>query len=421
LVSVENLPLRTQKPKFFYGYAVVVAAFFIMTVTYGAMYTFSVFFKPLVDYFGWTRAMTSGAFSLFMIFHGFLYIVTGRLNDRFGPRLLITVCGFFLGLGYILMSQISEIWHLYLYYGIIISIGVSGAFVPLVSTVARWFVLRRSLITGIVAAGVGVGTLVMSPVANWLIYSYGWSNSYIIFGGVVLVFIVVSAQFMRRDPHQMGLLPYGESNATSEIEAQASQDRDFSLSAAIRTRQFWLLCIIWLGFLYSLQATLVHIVIFATGAGFSPASAAGVMAIIGGTSIVGRIVVGNAADRIGNRPAMIICLSVLSLTLFWLATVSEAWAIYLFAVIFGLAYGGLVPLNSPMVAELFGLRSHGVILGIITTSATMGGAAGPVVAGYIFDIRESYQLAFVISGIVAAVVAILASFLRPMAGQDWGR
>lgn len=421
MVSVENLPLRTQKPKFFYGYAVVVAAFFIMTVTYGAMYTFSVFFKPLVDYFGWTRAMTSGAFSLFMIFHGFLYIVTGRLNDRFGPRLLITVCGFFLGLGYILMSQISEIWHLYLYYGIIISIGVSGAFVPLVSTVARWFVLRRSLITGIVAAGVGVGTLVMSPVANWLIYSYGWSNSYIIFGGVVLVFIVVSAQFMRRDPHQMGLLPYGESNATSEIEAQASQDRDFSLSAAIRTRQFWLLCIIWLGFLYSLQATLVHIVIFATGAGFSPASAAGVMAIIGGTSIVGRIVVGFAADRIGNRPAMIICLSVLSLTLFWLATVSEAWAIYLFAVIFGLAYGGLVPLNSPMVAELFGLRSHGVILGIITTSATMGGAAGPVVAGYIFDIRESYQLAFVISGIVAAVVAILASFLRPMAGQDWGR
>ena len=420
MVTVDNLSLKTRKPKFFYGYTVVGASFFIVGITYGAMYTFSVFFKPLLDDFGWTRAMTSGAFSLFMVFHGLLYIVTGRLNDRFGPRVVMTVCGFFLGLGYLLMSQISAIWHLYLFYGVIVSIGVSGAFVPLVSSVARWFVRRRGLMTGIVAAGVGVGTMVMPPVANWLIYSYGWRTSYIIVGGVVLVFILLAAQFLRRDPYQMGLLPYGETEVANEIDAEAQGDSSFSSSSAIRTRQFWLLCGIWLGFLYSMQATMVHVVIYATGLGISPASAANIMAIIGGVSIVGRITVGSIADRVGTRRALITSLAVLALTLFWLATAQEMWAIYLFAVIFGLAYGGLVPLSSPMVAELFGLRSHGAILGIVTTSATIGGAIGPVVAGYIFDLKGSYQLAFIISGIVSAAVAILSALLRPM-GAKGGR
>ena len=420
MVTVDNLSLKTRKPKFFYGYTVVGASFFIVGITYGAMYTFSVFFEPLLDAFGWTRAMTSGAFSLFMVFHGLLYIVTGRLSDRFGPRVVMTVCGFFLGLGYLLMSQISAIWHLYLFYGVIVSIGVSGAFVPLVSSVARWFVRRRGLMTGIVAAGVGVGTMVMPPVANWLIYSYGWRTSYIIVGGIVLVFILLAAQFLRRDPYQMGLLPYGETEVANEIDAEAQGDSSFSLSSAIRTRQFWLLCGIWLGFLYSIQATMVHVVIYATGLGISPASAANIMAIIGGVSIVGRITVGSIADRVGTRRALITSLAVLALTLFWLATAQEMWAIYLFAVIFGLAYGGLVPLSSPMVAELFGLRSHGAILGIVTTSATIGGAIGPVVAGYIFDLKGSYQLAFIISGIVSAAVAILSALLRPM-GAKGGR
>jgi len=418
LATVENLPLRTRKPKFFYGYTVVGASFFIVWITYGAMYTFSVFLEPLLDYFGWTRAMTSGAFSLYMVFHGFLYIVTGRLTDRFGPRVVMTVCSFFLGLGYLLMSQINTIWHLYLFYGVIIAIGVSGAGVPLMSTVARWFVLRRGLMTGIVMAGVGVGTMVMPPVANWLIYSYGWRTSYIIVGGVVLVFVLLAAQFLRRDPRQMGLLPYGKREVGNEIEAEASGDSGFFLSSAIRTRQFWLLCIVWSGFLYCLQATMVHIVIYAAGLGISPASAANIMAIIGGLSIVGRITVGSIADRFGTKRALIISLAVLALTLYWLATAKEMWAIYLFAVVFGLAYGGLVPLSSPMVAELFGLRSHGVILGIITFCATIGGAVGPVVAGYIFDIRESYQLAFVVSGTVAAAVAILALLLRPITDRE---
>ena len=162
------------KPQRFYGYIVVVAAFFIMVLMFGIFDTFGVFFKPLLTDFGWTRAVTSGAFSLYWIIQGLLAIVVGRVNDRFGPRVVITFCGFIFGLGYLLMSQVSALWQLYLFYGVMIGTGMSGAFVPLTSTVARWFVKRRSMMTGIVVAGIGIGGLIAPPVANWLISIYDW-------------------------------------------------------------------------------------------------------------------------------------------------------------------------------------------------------------------------------------------------------
>ena len=412
MVSAEKLPLVKQKPKPFYNY-IVVASFLIMTLTYGAMYTFSVFFEPLLDDFGWTRAMTSGAFSMFMVFHGFLYIITGRLNDRFGPRVLLTICGFFLGLGYLLMAQISAIWHLYLVYGVIISIGVSGAFVPIVSTIARWFVKRRALMTGIVVSGVGVGTMAIPKIASWLIYSYGWRDSYVIVGAVIMVVLMLVAQFLRRDPRQVGLVPYGEDEVDSGLGVEPSGESGFSLSSAIRTRQFWLLCIAWSGFLYCIQVIMVHVVIYARGLDISPANAANIMLIIGLFSIFGRLSVGSVADRFGIKRTLITGMAVLAITLFWLAGVREIWAVYLFAFVFGFTYGGLVPLSSPMVAELFGLRAHGAILGVITFSATVGGALGPVVAGYMYDVTGSYQQAFLIGAGVVVAAALLTAFLKP--------
>ena len=166
MVPAESSRSEAGKSKFFYGYVVVGISFLISMMIYGAMYTFTVFLEPLLAEFGWSRAATSGAFSLFMVFHGLLYIATGKLTDRFGPRIVITICSIFLGLGYILMSQINTIWQLYLVYGVIISIGVSGAFIPLASTIARWFILKRGMMTGILTAGVGVGTKGTHPPAG---------------------------------------------------------------------------------------------------------------------------------------------------------------------------------------------------------------------------------------------------------------
>ncbi|MFC1907596.1 MFS transporter [Chloroflexota bacterium] len=416
MIPADNSPSELGKPKFFYGYVVVGISFLISMTIYGAMYTFTVFLEPLLAEFGWSRAATSGAFSLFMVFHGLLYIATGRLTDRFGPRIVITICSIFLGLGYILMSLIDTIWQLYLVYGVIISIGVSGAFIPLASTIARWFILKRGVMTGILTAGVGVGTMLLPRLASWLIEGYGWRNSYVIIGGLLLVVILLAAQFLRRDPYQMGLLPDGRNESGAGTEN--NEATGYWLSAALRTRQFWLLCVVWAGFLYSIMATMVHIVIYATGLGFSPGNAANVMVIIGGFSVIGRLALGYLADRMGIRPSMMVCLIALSILLFWLVFTRDMWSVYLFAVVFGFAYGGLVTLASPLVAELFGLRSHGVLLGIITFVGTIGGAIGPVMSGYIFDIRESYQLAFLVSAIVAAMAAVLALLLRPTTGEQ---
>ncbi|MFC1593137.1 MFS transporter, partial [Candidatus Omnitrophota bacterium] len=131
--------------------------------------------------------MTSGAFSLRMLFTGLLSMVMGKLNDRFGPRLVVTASGFFIGLGFLLMSQISTIWQLYLFFGVIVAIGISGSLIPMVSTVARWFVRRRGLMTGIAVSGGGFGTLVMPLLASYVISNYGWRTSYTIMGVIAIV------------------------------------------------------------------------------------------------------------------------------------------------------------------------------------------------------------------------------------------
>ena len=163
---------KNRNSKFFYGYIIVSAAFCIQMIAWGMFSTYGVFFKPLTMEFGWTRAMISGASSLSMLVCGLLGIGMGRLTDRFGPRMIMVVCGFFLGLGYFLMSQINTIWQLYLFYGVLIGIGLSAIDVSLLSTVVRWFVNKRGMMSGIVNVGTGVGMLIMPIVANRLISSY---------------------------------------------------------------------------------------------------------------------------------------------------------------------------------------------------------------------------------------------------------
>lgn len=397
--------------KFFYGYIIIGAAFFIMMAMEGVYYSFGVFFKPLLTDFGWTSAMTSGAFSLAMITRGLLAIVMGGLTDRLGPRMVMTLCGFLLGIGYLLMSQISAVWQLYLFFGLIVGAGMGGSFIPAVSTVARWFVKRRSMMTGIVIAGIGAGSLIAAPLANWLISTYNWRVSYIVLGSIVLVIIVSAAQVLRRDPAQMGQRPYGEGEGEEQrlrVEADS-----FSLKEAIYTKQFWLFSGLMFCFGFCEFTTVVHIVRHAIELGISPVSAASVLATIGGMSIVGRIGLGSAGDRIGNKQIFIIGFILMSAVLFWVVPATEAWRLFLFASIFGLAYGGCAVSGSPLIAELFGLRSHGMILGFIGVAYTSGAAIGPFLAGYIFDINGNYQLAFLVCGAIGVVGLILAALLTP--------
>ena len=328
-----------KRSRFFYGYIIVLAAFLIHMVVWGMFNSYGVFFKPLTMEFGWTRAMTSSAVSVAMIVYGLLGIAMGRLSDRFGSRMIMVVCGLFLGLGYLLMSQVNTIWQLYLFYGLMIGIGVSPLDVSLLSTVARWFVKKRGMMTGIVKVGTGIGILVVPIVVNWLIVGNGWRTSYIIMGIVVLVFVIVVAQLLRRDPEQMGQLPDGEEKASAG--SLNSVEGGLSLREAIHTRQFWVICAVFFCVEFITLIISVHIVPNALDLEISPTKAASLLGAIGGVSIVGRFLMGSAGDRIGHKLAMTICFIIMVAALFWLQFARELWMLYLFVVVYAVGNGGL--------------------------------------------------------------------------------
>ena len=401
---------EVSKSKVFYGYIVVLSAFLIVLIGNGTFFSFGVFFEPLLKEFGRTRAETSGAYSLVTLIAGFMAIVMGRLNDKLGPKIVLSICGFLVGMGYLLISLISAIWQLYLFYGIIVAFGFGGFFVPPTSTVARWFVKRRTFMTSVVMLGSSIGVMIIPPVASWLISMFGWRLTYIIMGIVNLIAIISLAQFLKRDPKEVGRLPYGADEETkNEISLQ---DTGFSLREAIHMKNFWLLCTIFFCFFFCINAVLAHIIIHATGIGIPLASAATIMIAFGGAGIVGRIVTGMLGDRIGNRRACLICFVLMSVDMLYLPIAKDLKELYAFSVIFGFAFAGIGGLIAPLTADFFGLRSHGLILGIIYASDMVGGAIGPVMAGKIFDITGSYHLAFLSFAIIGFIGSILVWLLR---------
>jgi MFS family permease len=419
MVSSNDLPqLNKNEPHFFYGYIVVIAAFFIMVVSWAAYNSFGIFFKPLSDEFGWNRAVTSGAFSLSIFIYGILGIIVGALNDRFGPRVLLTSCGILLGLGYLLMSQISTLWQLYLLLGVIIGIGMSGVWVPLLSTITKWFVKRRTLMTGIVIAGVGIGGLIGPPIISRLIATYDWPLSYIVMGIAVLLLVVISTQFLRRDPNQIRQLPEGEREGN--YQAAKSVTNSFSFKEAVKTQQFWIVSGMFFCFGFGSFAIAIHIVPHAIDLKISPLSAASILAARGAIGIFGNYILGAFADRIGNRQIFIIGFVMTSAAFFWLSLAEEEWMLYLFIVIFGFACGGMGASESPLTAWLFGTSSHGLIYGVVHVGFTIGAAAGPFVTGYIFDLTGGYQFAFLTCATLGVIGLILAIILRPTTKLEVG-
>ncbi len=406
---------ENRKPKVFYGYVVAAASFGIEMISWGVFITFGIFFTPLLTEFGWSRATISGANSVSMLLSGVLSIIVGGLNDRFGPRVVMTICGFLFGLGIILMSQVNTTWQLYLFWGVIVGIGISAMDVVPLSTTARWFVKKRGMMSGIVKCGTGLGILIMSLVASGLISAYSWRSSYIILGTLALVFMTLVAQFLRRDPGQMGLLPDGREHVTTGSLHLAEEG--LALREAIHTMQFWAIFAIFLIAVFCIQTITIHIVRHAMDLNIPMTSAAGILSIVGGVSIAGRLVMGSASDRVGVKWALVVCFLILVTALSWLQFARELWMFYLFAAVYGFGQGGFFALLSPAVAELFGMRSQGAILGAVIFGYTIGGAIGPLLAGRIFDITSSYRLAFLINTVLSIVGLILALLLRPISKE----
>ncbi len=392
---------RTCVP-FFYGYVIVAAALLIDMIMAGVHFTFGVFFKPVSSEFGWSNAATSGAFTFYSIAHGVLYIVTGKINDRFGPKPMMIASGLFFGLGFFLMSTITSIWQLY-FYNFLIAVGISGGFVPLLSTITRWFVKQRGLMTGLVLAGGGLGQAVFPQISTWLIAEFEWPAAYRLFGGGIMIAVILLSLFLRKDPAQMGLAPFG---AVSGKKNDEEVRTGLFFREVLHSGRWWLFFISIILFQFGLGVMVVHAINHGIDLGMSAAAAAGIVTTFAGVGIAARVFFGAVIDRIGGKRVMALGILVLAVALLGMAIIRSVSVVFLLAAVFGLGFGASISSMSPLTAQLFGLRSHGVIFGVATFGATVGGGLGPLMAGAIFDAKASYALAFLVAGILSLVAFI---------------
>ena len=410
-IETEEQHSLKSRPRFFYGYIIVGIAFLIHLIAFSLADSYGIFVSPWVSDFGWSRAAISGAYSLNFLIMGVLGVVMGFVIDRYGPRVALSICGVCLGAGFILMSQMQAEWQLFLFYGLIFGIGMSGIWAPLLSVISRWFIRRRGMITGIVISGGGLGAFVGPPVINRLINTLDWKQTTMILGIFTLVIVLGAAQFLKRDPSKVGQQPFGKSETPQQ--ASVSITRDYSSREAIGTVQFWIIFFMLFCLAFYTFSVMIHIAPHAIDLGITDVSAANILAVIGGMGVVGNYVMGRVCDKIGPRKIFIICFTIMAAVLFWLTQSREVWMLYLFSVVFGFFHGANATAQAPIVARIFGLKAHGAIFGAVAFGFTAGGAVGPVLTGYMHDLTGNYQGAFILCGVSGILGLISTLILRP--------
>jgi MFS family permease len=396
--------------RLYYGYIVVFACFIILLVIFGIHYSFGLYLKPILAEFGWSRAITSGAYSLSWLIQGPSSLVLGKINDKYGPRLVLSLCGILLFSGIFLTTKINASWQLYLFYGVLTGIGTGGVYVPIVSTIARWFTEKRAIMTGIAISGMGFGTFFLSPVANYLISNYSWRTSYTVLGFVLLIVTLLAAQLLRVRPEPS--IQLSSTYKSEDGKETLREDKSNTLKEAISGVEFWKVFGMYFCFGFCLLAIMVHIAPHAIDIGKSTAVATGLVASIGISSIAGKVVFGYFGDLIGSRKIYIICFSIMFIALILPISVKAVFLLYIFAIMFGLAYGGNACSQSPLTAEMFGLKSHGEIMGALNTGFTSGATMGPFVAGFLFDLNGNYNTAFLLIGFSSFLGLSLAMVLK---------
>ena len=400
-----------------YSWVMVAMTVGVLVVHALISYCFGLFLKPMTLEFGWDRGALAAVYSMIVLVTGSLGILSGRLTDRYGPRPIVTIGGLLIGIAFILMSRINSLWQVYLIWGFLVGVGFSFCLIPVMTIIPRWFVKGRGMVMGIAMAGRGIGGIISPLLAQWLISDYGWRWTFFILGLIALVLIISIAQFMRHSPQRMGLKPYGGDEIAEVKQSQSTAIEGLSFSQAIRTSRFWLFGFILASVFFCLGTIMVHIVPYAGDTGIPAITAASVLSIAAGISIIGRLIIGFISDRIGGRLILTICLILLTLSIIWLLFAEKTWMFYVFAVIFGLSYGGFTLLLPVVTAELFGLASLGIIIGGITFMTTLGDAVGAPVSGTIFDITGSYRLAFLTIIGICTVAVILSVFLLRYKGK----
>lgn len=401
----------------FYGWVVVGGAFLVLFMAYGTQYSFGVFFSALLEEFGWSRAGLSGAFSLYAFAYASFGLVAGRLTDRWGPRAVIAVGGVLLGLGLMAMSQARELWHPYLLYGVVAALGMSTAYVPCTSTVAKWFTRRRGLAVGIASAGGSLGIFALPPAAHLLVSAVGWRWAYILFGAGILIVLNALALLMRRDPESLGLSADGAPANPAPGGRAAGQD-GWTVAMAVRTRAFWVLFGVFTATWIPVFIPLVHLQPLARELGIAPLWAATLISALGIGAVAGRLIMGGISDRIGRRLSLALALALQVAAFLGFAAAGTLTALYAAALGFGFSYGAVSALFPAMVSDFFGRAQAGSLVGLLFALSASMAAWGPVGAGWIYDRYGTYGPAWWWStGFNLLALALLLFAMPPMTGS----
>ncbi len=396
-----------------YAWVIVIACTLMMAVTYGLMYSFSVFFKPLAEHFDWDRATVSLVYSLSLVIRGGISIGTGWLADRYGAKKLMVFCGLMIGLGLILSSQVHSLWQLLLSYSLIEAIGLSGTFGITTAVTSRWFTKNRGLALGLVSSGVGIGTLMMVPGAEKLIQAVEWPQAFIILGVVSGSIVIIGAFFLKSPPPASPAPhPQGVTRQINNTLIKAGPEPQLSLKQAIVNPRMILVIMVFCLLFFCTQMVIVHLVNYATDLGVNPLVAATLVSIIGVVSILGRLVMGAGSDKLGMHNILILVCGLLFVSLVCLIFTRELWAFYFFAIFFGFAYGGEVPQIPLFVSAIGGTRSLAALIGLTLFLGNVGGALGPLVAGKVFDLSGHYQWSFAIGAAAALLACGIAILLK---------
>lgn len=404
--------MRNITFRLYYGWVIIAVSFLTLFLALGTRNSFGVFYIAILREYGWNRAETAGAFSLAMIVHGLFAPVTGIFMDRFGPRLLFPLGSMILFAGLVAASRIHAIWHLYLFFGVAIAIGVNTlSFSPHMSIIPRWFIKKRGLASGLALSGSGAGVLVLVPMNEYFIGTLGWRYAFLILGGFILFLLVpLTSIFHRRSPRDVGQYPDGmtppfEGHLSSPIRESRREKSIlenthlWTFRAAIGTKSFWALFFVALSNGFVINLMIVHLAVYMVDLGYSQMLAASLVGLVGIMGSLGGIFCGFLSDRIGREMAFTLgsLLAFLGVTILLLTGHARSlWIPYIFAISYGLGMGATASPMAVITGDFFPGNALGRIMAIQSLGFGIGGALGPYLAGFFYDNMGSYVVPFLL-------------------------
>ena len=392
--------------KVFYGWVVVGVGMLVSSIGMGAISSLGVFQTPMVEAMGWTRTGISTAALLNFLAMGAGALLWGTLSDRVGTRVAVLAGGALLGLGLVLASQVGSLAQFQVAFGLVVGLGAASFFTPLTATTTRWFTKHRSLAVSLVVAGSSAGVMVMGPIASWLITTYDWRFAMLALGGLVLVGIVPASLLLR------------EPTVTPSLAVAGGTPGDavgggLTVAQALRTPQFLAITATFFACCATHSGPLFHMVAHAIDHGVQPMAAATIMSAASLASLSGKVLCGMLADRIGVKTVLVggLALQAVVVNLFMFTT--DLTQFYAVSMVFGLAYGGVMPLYAVLIREYFGPRIMGTLLGAAGLGATLGLSLGPPLGGLIYDAYGTYSWMFVAATAIGVGAAAIALTVRP--------